>query len=119
MNIVLWVVQGLLAVVSAVHGRAMLFPQKPQTDWMPYIHAIPPALRRFIGLAEVLAALGLILPQLINIWLWLTPLAATGLVVIMLLAIGFHILRREYPNVVFNLVLLMMSAFVAYGRFVV
>jgi ABC-type transport system involved in cytochrome c biogenesis permease subunit len=50
---------------------------------------------------------------------WLTPLAALGLAILMVLAIGFHCTRREYPNSVFNAVLLALAAFVAYGRFAV
>ena len=119
MNVVLWIVEVLLALLFAVHGRVMLFPEKEQTQWMPYIEAIPSALRRFIGAVEVLAAVGLILPQLTNILPWLTPLAGAGLVIVMVLAIIFHIPRKEYPNIIFNLVLLILSAFVVYGRFVI
>ncbi len=61
----------------------------------------------------------MILPTLTGILPWLTPLAASGLALIMLLAAGFHLVRREYPNIVFNLVLFALAAFVAYGRFVV
>ncbi len=69
-------------------------------------------------MAEVLAAIGLILPWLTHILSWLTPLAAVGLVIVMIGAIIFHIRRQEYPNIIFNLILLVMAAFVAYGRFV-
>jgi hypothetical protein len=85
---------------------------------MAYVLAIPPRLRRFVGVAELLAAAGLILPWLTNILPWLTPLAATGLVIVMIGAVVFHISRREYPNIVFNLSLLALAAAVAYGRFV-
>lgn len=85
---------------------------------MAYIWAIPPGFRRFIGVAEVLAAIGLILPGLTHILPWLTPLAATGLVIVMISAVIFHVRRREYSNIVFNLVLFALVAFVAYGRFV-
>jgi len=86
---------------------------------MPYIMAVPPILRRFIGVAEVIAMVGLILPGLTHILSWLTPLAATGLVILMISAAIFHIPRREYPNIVLNLIFLAMAAIVAYGRFVV
>jgi hypothetical protein len=86
---------------------------------MAYITAIPTGFRRLIGVAEILAGIGLALPTLTGILAWLTPLAAMGLIIVMVGAVIFHIPRKEYPNIVFNLVLLALAAFVAYGRFVV
>ena len=80
--------------------------------------AIPAGLRRFIGAAEILAGIGLILPALTGILPWLTPLAAVGLIIVMVGAVIFHIPRKEYPNIAFNVILLALAAFVAYGRFV-
>ncbi len=79
---------------------------------------VSPGLLTFTGVAEILGAIGLILPALTGILPWLTPLAALGLAVIMLLAAIFHLTRREYQNIVVNLVLLVLAAFVAYGRWV-
>lgn len=118
MNIILWILQVLLALMFLLHGRLMLYSSTPANTGMVYISAIPTAFRRFVGVAELLAAAGIILPSLTNILPWLTPLAATGLVIVMIGAVIFHILRREYPNLVLNFVLLAMAAFVAYGRFV-
>lgn len=73
---------------------------------------------RIIGMLEVLGAIGLILPGLLNIWPILTPLAGVGLVLTMVGAIITHVRRQEYPFIVMNLVLLALAAFVAYGRFV-
>lgn len=119
MNVVLWIIQVLLAALFALHGRMML-PASPVITQprMNYILAIPLTFRRFIGVAEILAAVGLILPGLTNILPVLTPLAAVGLVIVMIGAIVMHIQRKEYPAVVFNLVLGALAAFVAYGRFV-
>ena len=86
---------------------------------MAYVLAIPVPFRRFIGVAEILAGVGLILPALTGILPWLTPLAAVALVIVMIGAVLFHIPRKEYPNIVFNLILLALAAFVAYGRIVV
>jgi uncharacterized membrane protein YphA (DoxX/SURF4 family) len=119
MNIFLWVLQVLLALGFLQHGLMMLSPTTSQSKRMPYIMAVPPNLRRFIGVAEVMAMVGLILPGLTHILPWLTPLAATGLVILMISAVIFHIPRREYPNIVLNLIFLVMAAIVAYGRFVV
>jgi len=120
MNILLWVIQILLAFVFISHGRLMWFlpPPARQGGQMAYIEAIPSGLRRFTAIAESLAGVGLILPWLTGILPWLTPLAAVGLVLIMIGAVIVHIPRKEYPNIVFNLVLLALAAFVAYERFV-
>ena len=118
MNIVLWILQILLAFLFFVHGLAMLrTTDTPPQPTMTYILAIPIPLRRFIGAAEILASIGLVLPALTGIVPWLTPLAALGLVILMIGAVVFHFLRKDYPSIVVNLVLLVMAAFVAYGRF--
>jgi len=123
MNIVLWVVQVLLALMFLFHGRTMFSPSNPMPEnmakGMRYVVDLPPGLRRFIGICEILGGVGMILPALSGILPWLTPLAAAGLALIMLLAAGFHLPRREYPNMVFNVILLALAAFVAYGRFVI
>lgn len=125
MEIVLWIIQILLALAFLLHGRMMLVPSTSQSAsqaqgaGMEYILAIQPLLRRFIGVAEIAGAIGLILPQLTGILPWLTPLAATGLVIIMVAAIIFHIPRQEYPNIILNAILLVLSAFVAYMRWFV
>ena len=114
MNVAIWVVQILLALMFLFHGRTMLSPPaSAQQSMMINIMAI-----RFIGVAEILAAIGLILPALTGIVPILTPLAAVGLVIVMIGAVIFHIPRKEYPNIVFNLILLALAVFVAYGRFV-
>lgn len=118
MEIALWIVQILLTLNFLLHGRMMLSPPASAQRGMAYVMAIPTGFRRFIGVAEILAAIGLILPALTGVLPWLTPLAAVGLIIVMVGAAIFHILRREYPNIVFNLVLLALAAFVAYGRFV-
>jgi DoxX-like family len=80
---------------------------------------VPRGLVTFIGICEILGAIGVILPAVTGILPWLTPLAALGLAVIMLLASGFHAMRRGYPNIGVNLVLLALAAFVAYGRWMI
>ncbi len=80
--------------------------------------AVPRPLMTFIGISEILGAVGVILPALTGILKELTPLAALCFVVLMILAAIFHAPRREYPNIVFNLILLALAAFVAYGRLV-
>ncbi len=87
-----------------------------RTAW---VAAIPKWLLAFIATCEILGGIGVILPALTGSLPWLTPVAATFFVLLMLLAAGFHLLRREFPIIGFNLVLLALAAFVAYGRFVI
>ena len=71
---------------------------------------------RFIGVVELLGALGLILPAATRIMPKLTPLAASGLLVVMVLASVTHISRGEYPMIIANVVLGALAAFIAWGR---
>lgn len=116
MNIVLWVLQILLAVQFLIVGIAhfVLPPGLPEPiTWM---YDLAPALHWFSGTAEILAAIGLILPSLTRVRPMLTPLAAAGLVLVMIGAMVFHFTRAEFINIGSNLVLAALSAFVAYGR---
>jgi uncharacterized membrane protein YphA (DoxX/SURF4 family) len=73
---------------------------------------------RFVGAAEILGAIGLILPILTGILSWLTPVAAVGLALIQILAIFTeHVPAKEFKGLPFNVVLLVLAIFVAYGRF--
>jgi uncharacterized membrane protein YphA (DoxX/SURF4 family) len=116
MNIVLWILQVLAAVMFLMAGVLHGFQQERAKAQLKWPAAVPPGLLTFIGVSEILGALGLVLPALTGILPWLTPLAALGLAIMMLLAAGFHATRREYPNIVFNLILVALMAFVAYGR---
>ena len=76
-----------------------------------------PGLTRVIGVVEVAGAVAMILPIMLDIAPWLTPLAAAGFVAIQILAIGFHARRNELRQMLpINLVLLALSAFVLIGR---
>jgi hypothetical protein len=80
---------------------------------------MPGVFLKVVGILELMGAAGLILPGLTKILPILTPIAAVGLVLTMVGAIVVHLPRKEYANVGGNVVLLLMAAFVAYGRFVV
>ncbi len=80
---------------------------------------MPRGLLTFIGVSEMLGGLGVVLPALTGILPWLTPLAAAGPALIMLLAAGFHLRRKEVPQALLNAVLLALAASVAVGRFVI
>src|SRR3954466_119850 len=119
MNIALWIVQVLLAAAFIFAGVTKAFRYEYAHANLPWVKDVPRGLTTFIGVAELLGGLGLLLPALTGMLPWLTPLAAAGLALIMLLAIGFHATRREWSAIGFNTVLLLLAAFVAYGRFVI
>lgn len=119
MNIILWIIAGLLAVVFAAAGISKL--TKTRTDLaesgMGWTEDFSDAQVKAIGAAELLAAIGLVLPAALGIATVLTPLAAAGLVVIMIAAAVVHVRRGETPMVAINLVLAALAAFVAVMRF--
>jgi uncharacterized membrane protein YphA (DoxX/SURF4 family) len=117
MKYVLWTLQLLLGVAFVAAGAMKLSqPLEALGAQMVWVNDVPAMLVRFIGLAEVLGGLGLILPAATRIRPWLTPLAAVGLALDMLLATGFHLVRGESGFAVPTLVLGLLAAFVAYGR---
>ena len=114
MNIVLWVLQVLLAVAFFAHGWLFLFPPPEMLELMNA--TIRPAFRIFIGVAEMLAAIGLILPGITRMVPLLIPCAAAGLMIVMVGATILHVVRGEYTSALTTTVLLMMATFVAYMR---
>jgi hypothetical protein len=118
MTYALWIVQGLLALIFLfTGGTKLILPIEVLTEQFP----LPGLFVRFIGVAEVLGAIGLILPGLLRIRPGLTPLAAAGLVIIM---IGATVLTLAgvvpggggAASALIPLVLGLLSAFVVYGR---
>ncbi len=119
MNVTLWIVQGMLAVVFLVVGFMKLIqPKEKLAGRMPFVDDFSPATIKMIGVAEVLGAIGIVLPALTGILPWLTPFAAVGLGVNQVGAALTHLRRREYLTIIINAILLAMAVFVAYGRFV-
>jgi uncharacterized membrane protein YphA (DoxX/SURF4 family) len=118
LNIALWVLQIVLAAMFAIAGiMKATRPKEELAKNLPWVEDYSSGTVRFIGVVELLAALGLILPAVTGIATVLTPLAATGLAVVMLLAAFAHARRREPGAIVFNVVLLVLAAIVAWGRF--
>jgi hypothetical protein len=113
MTYALWVVQGLLALLFLFAGGVKLVqPIEALTQQI----AMPGLFLRFIGVAEVLGALGLILPGLLRIWPALTPLAAVGLMIIMIGATVLTLAIGLGAQALIPLVVGLLTAFVAYGR---
>lgn len=117
MNIALWIVQVALAAMFAMAGVTKLTkPRADLFDQLPWADDFSDTTVKTIGAAELAAATGLILPALTGIAPVLTPLAATGLAIIMILAAITHVRRREPVAIGFNVILLAAAAFVAWGR---
>jgi len=113
-NRVLWTIQGLLAALFLFAGGYKLFA--PADELAAAAPGMPVLFLRFIATTEILGAIGLILPGLLGIKRELTPLAASGLVVIMIGAVVVTALTVSVPGALFPLVVGMLAVTVAYGR---
>jgi uncharacterized membrane protein YphA (DoxX/SURF4 family) len=116
MNIVLWIIQILLALLFLFAGITKLvpiipMPPPPPNAWMP-----PMWFLKFIGVCEVLGALGLVLPGLFRRQQYLTALAATGLTILMIGAVVITVMTMGVAASLTPLIVGILCAFVAYGR---
>jgi len=112
MNVVLWIIQVLLALLFLFAGGVKLvLPIEEMTKQM----ALPGLFLRFLGVVEVLGALGLLLPALLRIKPGLTPLAAAGLLIVMIGATAIS-LKMGVSAALIPLVTGLLAAFIAYGR---
>jgi uncharacterized membrane protein YphA (DoxX/SURF4 family) len=114
MNIVLWVLQVLLAVAFFAHGWLFLWPPPEIAEQMNA--SLPRWFQLFLGVAEVLAAVGLILPGLTRIMPWLVTWAAGGIMIVTASATVYHVMRGEMSSAAITLLLLALATFVAYMR---
>ena len=119
MNITLWIVQGLLAVVFGMGGLVKAVrPQKRLYDQgLTWVEDLSPGGVKAIGAVEVAGGVGLVLPAVTGVAPVLVPLAACGIGLIMVGAAVLHVRRGETPFIAVNLALLAAAAFVAWGRF--
>lgn len=116
-HIILWILQVLLALSFGMAGFMKLtMPIAELSKQLPWTAEVSEALVRFIGASELAGALGLILPALTRIRPSLTIAAALGLVLVMILAAGFHLMRGETAGMVPSLVLGLLAGVVAWGR---
>lgn len=115
----LWIVQIALALAFGMAGfMKATTPMAALGEKIVWAKDVPAPLVRFIGISEVSAMLGLLLPASTRVRPILTAWAATGLVVVMVLATGFHLMRGEAQFIPMTLTFAVMAAFVAWGRFV-
>lgn len=117
LHISLWIAQGLLAAALLMAGFMKISApiEELSKSGMSFVNHYETSTVRFIGFSEILGALGLILPSLLRIKPILTPIAAAGIAIIMILATWFHITHNE-PFVA-TIVLFLLAAFVAWGRY--
>jgi uncharacterized membrane protein len=118
MDVILWIVQVILALGFLRLGITHAMRPESMRDRIPWMWALPREAMLIIGILDILGAVGLILPAVTRIQPWLTPLAALCLAILMVFAIIFHATRRELPNIALNAILGLLAAFVAWGRFV-
>lgn len=117
MNVALWVLQSVIAVFFAMAGARHIFtPRSHLVTQYPWVAATPPWFLRFVGVAELLGAVGLVLPMVLSIVPRLSVAAAVGLALVMGSASVFHFTRKEQPQSVVTLVLMLLAVFVAVGR---
>jgi putative oxidoreductase len=115
-NRTLWTLQILLALTFLLQGIFKFATPAGLPSTMAWMYDLPPQLKSLVGVAELLAAVGLIAPALTRIRVGLVSWAATGLVVTMVAAAVWHAGRGESAQIALNLVLGALAAFVAYGR---
>ena len=118
MNVILWIVQGLLALMFLMAGAMKVSKPKKVLreklgDWVDQYSDLS---LKLIGLAELLGAIGLILPMAMGFLPILTPLAAIGLAMTMVGAMKVHYDRKEKSKVTTNIVLMLLAVFVVFGR---
>src|SRR5919197_1320912 len=114
LNLVLWSVQAFLALFFLAAGAPKLIGRGIER-WTGFSD-LPRAQVVFIGFAEVLGAAGLVLPMLTGVLPWLTPLAAVGLAIIVLMAAGFHLRADERLNALETGLWASIAAVIAIGR---
>jgi len=118
LHIMLWIAQVLLAAMFLMAGFMKLTqPIDTLSQSLSWAAQVPEALVRFIGLAELLGAIGLVLPSLSRIKPKLTAWAAIGIAIIMLLATLFHISRGETAVIGMNIFIALLAGFISWGRF--
>lgn len=114
MNITLWILQIVLALVFLAHGIMFLVPPPDIAVLMDAM--LPRWFQLFMGVAEVLAAVGLTLPGLTRIMPGLVTAAAVGVMIVSVSATVLHLWRSEFSSAAITFVLLVMSTFLAYSR---
>ena len=118
MNVFLWILQIVLAAMFALAGvQKSTQPKEKLVTRLPWVEDFSLGTVRLIGIVELLGAIGLVLPAALDIAPVLTPLAATGLAIVMALAVNTHRRRHEPSGMALTAALLVAALVVAWGRF--
>ncbi|MDN3242653.1 DoxX family protein [Glycomyces tritici] len=118
MNVLLWILQIMLAAAFLLAGTMKATqPKDKLAPKMAWVNDFSTGTVKLVGITQLAAALGLVLPALTGIAVILTPLAAVGLGLIMVLAAIYHLRKREYSSIPVNVVILVLAGIVAWGRF--
>lgn len=111
-----WIAEVVLAVFYVVAGLLKMFvPMDELSAIIPWTGDYSEGFVRFTGFLDFLAAAGILLPDLLRTWAWITILAALGSAVLQILAIGFHLWRGEFAVLLINFSALALSAFILWG----
>ncbi|WP_127538847.1 DoxX family protein [Paenibacillus illinoisensis] len=116
MNVTLWIVQIILAAGFIYSGWMKTVRIESSKKTWAWVNNVPKTLVVLIGIAELLGALGLILPWALNIAPVLTPISAIALAAVALLGMLFHIQRKEYREIGVNIFFVVLALIVAMGR---
>ena len=114
MKVVLWIVQALLAAAFLAHGLMLLFPPAAIASLMNAM--LPRWFQLFLGVAEIAAAVGITVPGMTRIQPRLVPMAAAGIMIVLIGATILHLVRGEYSSAATTFVLLLMATLVAWQR---
>lgn len=118
MNVFLWILQIFLAAAFLMAGTLKATqPKEKLAPKMPWVNDFSAGVVKLVGVSQIAGALGLILPALTGITVILTPLAASGLALIMVLAAIYHVRKGEYSKIGVNALFLVLAVIVAWGRF--
>jgi hypothetical protein len=111
-----WIAEVVLAVFYATAGLLKMFaPMDELSAMIPWTGDYSEGFVRFTGLIDLLAAAGILLPDLLRIWTWMTILAALGSAMLQILAFGFHLWRGEFAILLINFTALVLSGFIIWG----
>ena len=116
LDIALWIAQFLLAAIFLLAGTVHAFRYETARERLPWAKDLPRGIVVLDGVMEIVGGLGVVLPRLTGILPWLTPVAATGLTAIMIIAMSLHARRKEYSAIGLPGLLFALAVFVAYGR---
>lgn len=117
MNIILWIAQIILAILFVMGALMKFMPIEKISTMMPWTGQISPFIVRLLGIIDLLGATGLILPSLLATKTKLTFWAVCGIILLMICAIIFHVLRGEASVIGMNVFCIVLAGFVGWGRF--